>query len=630
MALNPQLAQKLNEGIAHHEAGRLDRAFAIYRQVATQAPRVSLVFDLLGRVTEQQGRFEDAIRYFRQALLLDSHSVTCAVQLASVLIATSRTPEAEKILRKLVTECPQDFGAWNSLGFVLKILGRMDEAVACHERAVTLNPKFAAGWAHWGLTLTLSGDNFIALDKFNRALELDPKLVSARYGRAQVLHKIYRTEAAIEDYDAVLAAEPGNLEARSYRLFALQTLESSTPERMLIEHRKYGAIVGVGPSRLPDYDYSPGKRLRVAILSPDFRTHSCAYFSEPLISRLDPTQFELYLYHDHFQDDAISARLKRHAAVWRNFVAQSAVMFERTVRADKPDILIDLTGHVGNTIRLPSFAKRLAPVQISYLGYPDTTGVAAMDFRFTDAIADPPGSDAFATEKLVRFAPVAWTYQPPAESPAVEPPPCAAGKDVVFGCFSSPTKFTDGLFAAWGKLLAALPTARLRLKAIDFEHDAVRSNMLERLRRNGVPLDRLELLPRTAGTAEHLAYYNRIDVVLDTFPYTGTTTTCEALWMGRPVISLVGNRHAARVGASLLTAVGHPEWAVTSTDEYVAIAAALVSRPDELQSTVMGLRAQLHDSPLMDFEGQSQCFAAALRQCWLEKATRTISRSCGT
>lgn len=611
----------LQEAVAHHQGGRWARAEAIYRQLMAAAPRHAPVVDLLGQLMSQQGRSADALRLFQQAWQLDERAVPVAVRLASALISADRTADAEKVLRRVTQKAPESADGWNALAYTLKVQGRLSDAVACHERAVALNPNFAEGWYHYGLTLASLGKNFQGLRCHERALTINPRFARARFGRAQALHKIYRLEEAIADYDAFLKAEPNHHEARSYRLFALQNLDRVSREQLFAEHTAYGKATGAGPATLPGYDPSPDRRLRVAILSPDLRTHSCAYFLEPLLRQLDPREFELYLYHDHFSEDDVSARLRSLAAVWRNFVGQSQPAVERVIRADRPDLLIDLTGHIGMTVRLPLFARRLAPVQITYLGYPDTTGVATMDYRFTDAIADPPGdSDRFNTEKLVRFAPTAWCYQPPADAPAVAAPPCATGSPMTFGCFSSPTKFTAALFAAWARLLATVPGSRLLLKGRDFEENSVRDDMLGRLARAGVPMDRLELLPRTAGTTAHLALYNRVDVALDTFPYAGTTTTCEALWMGRPVVTLGGDRHAARVGASLLTAIGRPEWIATSVDDYVRIAARLASEPAQLAVSAASLREQMRGSALMDQAGQGARFAAALRRCWQERA----------
>ncbi len=624
--MNPQqLTHRLNEAIAHHKAGRYDRAEAIYRQLAPLAQRNALVYQLWGQLVEQQGRYDEATRCYAQALRIDATNIPASCRLAAMYIAQGRLAEAEAVLRTACKKVPNSHEVWNTLGFVLKMRAKLNDALACHKKAVELNPKFVEGWCHLGLTLGVAGHNHEAMPHYDRALELDPNCWLARYGRAQSLHKTYRIEESVAEYDAVLKAQPKHLEARSYRLYAIQHLDMSR-EQLFAEHCAYGKEAATAESSFEDHDFSPHRRLRLAILSPDLRTHSCAYFLEPLLRHLNSAEFEVVLYHDHFLEDEMTARLRQYAVTYRNFVGQPAAVVERTIRGDKPDILIDLCGHIAATVRLPLFAKRLAPVQMTYLGYPDTTGVPNMDFRFTDAVADPVGeADRFATEKLVRFSSTAWAYQPPADAPGVSPLPCQAGAPITFGSFNSPIKFTVGLYAAWSELLRAVPSSRLVLKGRDLEHRDVRDLIEGKMRASGIPMDRVALMPRTSTTAEHLAQYAMIDIALDTFPYTGTTTTCEALWMGRPVVTFCGDRHAARVSASLLRAVGHEEWIASSPADYVRIAAALAADLPHLQSCSANLRAQMAGSTLMDHKSQSARFAVALRACWIARCARQIT-----
>lgn len=623
MVNSQQLAGRLQEALAHQQGGRLDRAEAIFRQVAAIAPKLPLVFELWGQLAERQGRMPEALRCYGQAFRNDERSAQVLARLAQGYLTLGRGEEAEKLTRRFVEQNPKNAAGWNTYGYVLKVRGRVPEAIAAHETAVKLDPKYVDGWAHYGLTLGIVGRTALALEKFERALALDPHSPAARYGRAETLHKAYRLEDALADYETLLREHPGHLEARSYRLFALQNLDSMPRAALFEEHRAYGRLLPAGPASLPGYDLSPDRRLRVGIVSPDLRTHACAFFLEPLIRNLDRNQFELFLYHDHFIDDPMTTRLKGYATGWRKIVGQSNAVIEAVLRADRLDIAIDLTGHVGTTIRLPVFAKRIAPVQITYLGYPDTTGVPAMDYRFTDAEVDPIGeADAYATEKLVRFSPVAWCYQPPQDAPAVAPPPCLASGYVTFGCFNSPTKFTDRALRAWAAILQRVPGSRLRLKGRDFEEPAVRERLLRRFTAAGLPAERLELMPRTDGVIEHLGQYALVDVALDTFHYTGTTTTCEALWMGRPVVTLCEQRHAARVSASLLRAVGRPQWIADSVDAYVDLAVSLARDGAALAAETGGLREAVHRSPLCDQKSQSQRFAHALRECWREKCAK--------
>ncbi|HVU15782.1 MAG TPA: tetratricopeptide repeat protein [Candidatus Didemnitutus sp.] len=612
-----QIQRLLQDAIAHHRAGRLDEADALYRRVRSAAPRNFDAVQLSGVVALQQGRAEQAADLLERACRLDPKSAVAAMRHALALSALGRLAEAEKRLRETVRLDATLVEAWDNLAYVLKTQNRLTEAIECHVRTTTLKPGYANGWYNYGLTLSLCSRVDEALQCHGRAQAADPSFALSHFGQAQALQQSFRMREAIASYDRFLTLEPAHHEARSYRLFALNYLEEMTPAQLFEEHRAFGRAVGEFPQ--PDFPQSrdPDRRLRVAILSPDLHTHSCAYFIEPLLEHLDPAAFEVILYNDHFRDDAVSARLRRHAALWRNVVTLPGPMLEKTIREDRPDILIDLAGHTGMTNRLPLFARHLAPVQVTYLGYPNTTGLPAMTHRFTDAIADPEGiADAFATEKLVRFAPTAWAYRPPEDAPAVALPPCSEGRPVTFGCFNNPGKISDTMIRTWALLLDRVPGSRLLLKGRGLGDAATRRRYFERFAALGLAEARVELLERTVGTDEHLAAYHRVDIALDTFPYNGTTTTCEALWMGVPVVSLCGDRHAARVGASLLAAAGHSEWVAGTTDDYLRVATALAGDRTRLAELRQGLRADLRAGPLLDHVSQAGRFGTALRSCW--------------
>ena len=614
-----KLQSLLQTAVGHHKAGRLAEAETLYRQARGAAPRSFDVLHLSGLVAYQQARVTEAVELLGRAHKLDPRSAVCEMRFALALLAVKRTPEAEAHFRHAVAVKPDFCEAWDNLAYCLKVQDRLAEAITCHVRVVALKPDFAMGWYNYGLTLSLSGRIAEALTCHERALVADPSYAMARFGRAQALQQAHRLPEAVADYATFLELQPKHHEARSYRLFALHNLDEISREELFAEHVAYGrAVTAPPPPRLPNAP-DPARRLRVALLSPDFRTHSCAYFIEPLLQHLDRAEFEVYLYHDHFREDEVTARFKPLAAVWRNFVGQPGPAVEQAIRADAPDILIDLAGHTGMTNRLPLFAGRLAPVQMTYLGYPNTTGLPAMDYRLTDAQADPVGeADRFATEQLVRFAPTAWTYAPPADAPAPVAPPVGARGHVTYGCFNNLGKITDRVLALWGRVLRAVPGARLRLKGRGLSEAPVRARYHERFARMGVPVERVDLLERTADTKAHLTLYHDVDIALDTFPYHGTTTTCEALWMGVPVVSRVGDCHLSRVGASLLTAVGHADWLAQTDDDYVRVAATLANDPAGLGRVRAGLRAELRASPLLDHAGQAARFGAALRACWGE------------
>ncbi|MEI6107180.1 MAG: tetratricopeptide repeat protein [Opitutae bacterium] len=612
-----QIQSLLQQGVVHHRAGRLAEAAAFYGRVRQAAPKCFDALHLSGLLAYQRGRLPEAIGLLGRAHLLAPGNYVCEMRYALALLANRRSPEAETHFRHAVQVKPDFIEGWENLAYCLKIQDRLAEAMACHEKVVRLRPQYASGWYNYGLTQSFLGRFAEALQSHERALAADPHFGLGHFGCAQALHQAHRTAEAVQAYDRFLALEPKHHEARSYRLFALHSLEGISREQLYADHVTYGRMVG--PSAAPALPNHPdrSRRLRVACLSPDLRTHSVTFFLEPLLAYLPQGEFELYLYHDHFREDAVSVRLQSRAAVWRNFVGQPSESVEAAIRLDAPDILIDLAGHTGMNNRLPLFARRLAPVQITYLGYPNTTGLPAMDYRFTDGIADPLGdADQFATEQLVRFAPTAWAYAPPVDSPEPNSLPALTRAGVTFGCFNTPAKITDGLLELWAKIMVAVPSSRLCLKGAGLGEFTIRQHYTTYLTQRGVAPERLVFLERTPDTRSHLTCYHGVDLALDTAPYNGTTTTCEALWMGVPVVSLRGDRHMARVGASLLTAVGHADWIAANAEEYVSHAIHLANDRPGLARHRAALRGNLRNSPLLDHAGQATRFGLALRECW--------------
>ncbi len=642
----------IQTALAHHQAGRLDQAAALYDQVRKASPRLFDAAHLAGTVAYQQHRYDDAVSLLSHALRLDPRSGPCAMRLGLACLGQGNPGEAEKHLRMSLARQPAAAETWNGLGLALRALGRPADAIEafrratalqpglavahdqlgaliadsqgfaraipCFQKAISLDPGLATAWCNLGLAQIQTGDAGAGTESLDRALSIHPGLAPALLGKGLACQRSHRIAEAIQFYDQTLAVDPRNREALSARLFCLNYLDEIDAGRLFAEHQAFGRLWETATPPVPRV--SAGRAtptaLRVAFLSPDLRAHSVAYFLEPLLRHLDPSQFEVVLYHDHATTDAVSTRLRQRARLWRNFASQPHAWVADKIREDRPDILIDLAGHTGFN-RLPLFAQRLAPVQASYLGYPNTTGLTSMDFRFTDEIADPAvSSDAVHTEKLVRFSSCAWTYQPPADAPDVAPPPCLRTGTVTFGSFNNASKFSTRTLRLWASILTRVPQSRLFLKGHGVDEAPFQNQLRAWMTSQGVSPDRLEFAGRTLGLEAHLALYNRVDVALDTFPYHGTTTTCEALWMGRPVIALAGARHASRVGVSLLSTVGCPETIADSEEDYVEMARQLSSDPQALANRIGTLRAQVANSLLLDHATQARRFGEALRRCY--------------
>jgi predicted O-linked N-acetylglucosamine transferase (SPINDLY family) len=653
-AMNPaRVQQLLQQGLAHHQAGRLKEAESVYRQARALTTRSFEIMNLSGMLAYQQSRYGDAVNLLRSAVPLAPRSslAACRMQLGAALAAAAKHNEAIIQLRTSLQLDATNAETWNSLGFSLRVLGQFAEAITAYEKAIELkpdyfdaidrlgsviadtrglpagipyfrralaiNPNYGISWGNLGLSLSDNDEHTAALEAFDRALKLDPSLVKVHVGRAVSLQRTYRIEEAAAEFAAAINQLPSLLDAHTGRLLTLNYVSGKTRQEIFNEHIAFGQAVNhTLRDRKPvtfAKGQNPHRRLRVAFISQDFRKHSVAYFIEPILRHFDRSRFELVLYHDHFQVDAISDRLRGKADLWRNFVGQTHDQVEQVIRADAPDILIDLAGHTGIS-RLPVFARRVAPVQINYLGYPNTTGLHEMDYRFVDAITDPgPEDEQFHTEKLIRFSPCAWTYEPPASAP--EPTMPAPGR-ITFGSFNNFAKVSTATLDLWRRVLTAVPESRLVLKGLLLNDPALSAMVEQKLKTLAIDRSRIELLGRAADLADHLRLYSSIDVALDTFPYNGTTTTCEALWMGTPVVTLYGDRHAARVSSSLLTAAGHPELIAHSEDEYVRIAAELANDTARRTTLRHSLREDLRRGPLLDHTGQAERFATALQNCW--------------
>ena len=571
--------------VALFEQGRLPEAEQVCLAIFRADPRHAATFELMGSLRQQQGRHADAEHCFRQALAIDPNH-----------------PEA----------------VFN-LGNLLMTLGRSAEALSYYQRSEELLPGQPMPGSNLGVALTDVGRHTEAIEAIRRALAIQPEYYFARNNLAMFLALTGKVAASIPEYRRAIREAGDYPNAEMGLLLALNSLAELTPEQVFAEHRAWGlrASALLSAERLrPSPDKTPDRVIRVGFVSGDFRDHAVATFLEPLLTRLDRSRFFVAGYSDVRAPDAVTARLQGCCDLWRPMYGAPDAAWAAQVQADRIDILVDLGGHTAGA-RLRAFARRPAPVQVSWLGYPNTTGLPEMDWRITDAIADPVGeSDALHTEKLMRLPTGAWCFRPHAETPSVVARAADAAKPIVFGCFNVPRKFDDDQLRNWAAVLAAVPDSRLLLKAEPFGDHGVKASTLDRLAAVGIVPARVDFATYLPTRAEHLATYGRIDVALDTYPYGGTTTTCEALYMGVPVVTLAGRTHASRVGQSLLTRIGRAAWVAHDGQEFVRIAVGLANDRAGLDRLRAGLRAEMRASPLMDETAFAQAMGAAFESMW--------------
>ncbi len=487
-------------------------------------------------------------------------------------------------------------------------LGDIDDARRLIDLAQSLTPADAQLWHARGLASGYEGDYRQAQEELRKALQMDPAEAGKAWSNLGWLHLTFgQHAAATEAY--LRAVGPGNVvvpELQSSFLMSLRCWPAHPADQTFEIFRQWGARAEAAVSKLradrralrPPTGRS---RIRVGYLSGDFREHSVMYFLEPVLAHHDRQRFEIYGYHLGRKQDAVTARVKTHADHWRNVFGMDLSAMLQLVRNDELDILIDLAGHMqGNHLAL--FAARAAFVQGTWLGCPGTTGLSQMDFRFVDALTDPPGaSDRWHTETLVRLPRVFCVYAPPIGDIAPAAPPSRAAGHITFCSFNNTTKLSDVTLEAWGQVLQAVPGSRLLLKGTGLERPRMQATWRERLATFGIAPERVEFAGKAGTTLQHLADYARIDIALDTTPYNGVTTTCEALWMGVPVVTFWGEEHAGRVAGDLLTVIGHGDLVGQNAADFVRIARDLAGDQERLARLRAGLRAAMQASPLMDY-----------------------------
>lgn len=527
-----------------------------------------------------------------------------------------RLAEAEVHLLRAVALRPNESQFINHLGSTLCGQGRLDEGIAAYCRALELNPRLADGHYNLGNALKRKGRLVQALKCYEQALQLEPGFVEAQQNLANLL----RDQGHAAEAEVLLARawqkHPRHAGLGSNCISCLN-YHVTDGDRLLGEHRKFARIHNGEPlpSRSSFANHpDPERRLRIGYVSADFCRHSVAYFAEPLIEHHHRNDFEIYCYASVPNVDELTHRFAALADVWRNIRHMPDAEVAEQIRSDGIDILVDLAGHTSNH-RLLVFAGKPAPVQLTYLGYPNTTGMPSMDYRLTDIWSDPPGNERWHVEKLLRLPDGFLCFAAPREAPEVEPPPSVSKGYVTFGCFNAMAKIHPGLIEQWAGLLNAVPRSRLLLKNGSLADEEMQQQVMQAFLQHGIDADRLTLHGRTPSQRDHLALYHQVDIALDTFPYNGTTTTCEALWMGVPVISPYGELHAGRVGFSLLSVIDLPELASATPEQFLKTAIALAGDRQRLKQLRSSLRDRVRER-LCDGERFAGQVEDAYREIW--------------
>jgi protein O-GlcNAc transferase len=618
IALKPGQAEAhSNLGTALKYLGHAQEAIATCRAAVILKPSSGDAWSNLGMSYHAIGRIEDAVRSCRTAIAIQPDNAEAHSNLGVALKDLGRHQDSIAAWRIAIRIKPGFADAYFNLGTTLYDLGRTDAAIHAHRAAIALRPDHARTQSNLGIALISVGRLSDAISSFRHAIAIEPQMAAAQCNLGVVLRDMGRFDEADEAFATAIRLDPDLAEAYSDRLFTLCCRDDTSGDAILAASRRFAArFESASTERIFSNERNPDRVLRIGYVSADFYNHSVSYFLGPTLANHDRSQVEVTCYSNAIRSDAVTRQLRASAANWRSLVGLDDESARRVIEADGIDILVDLSGHSAHN-RLLLFARRAAPIQVTWLGYPGTTGLSAIDYRLVDAITDPPGdADRHASEALYRLDGCFVCYAPPMETPEPGPPPSLTGAPVTFGSFNNPAKLSAAAIATWAALLLRQPDARLFLKGKAFADEGSRALTLSKFAAHGIPSERILVHDWTPGGKDHLSLYGTMDVALDPFPYNGTTTTCEALWMGVPVVTLRGQRHSARVGASLLAQVGLDNLVAADPEEYVSVAIGLAAdgaRRAELRRT---LRSVMSRSRLCDGHLFARSLEAAYRDMW--------------
>lgn len=627
--LQPALAiAHYNLGFAYEIKRDYDEALASYKKALKFDPNNYTLYQRLGMIYREKGQSEEAMKWYQKAemnlkelLGATPNDFSVYMSLGHILCDQEKIGEAVDCYRKALVLEPNSEEAYYSMGDTLHETGQIDEAIECFQKAIDLNPEFSDAYNNLGILLRYKERFNEALECFRKALKYNTKSFRALNNLGNFLSEQGKMNEAESCYRKSLFINPSQSFVRSNLLLAMHYNPRYDAEMIYLEHinfANYYAKQFYPTSTFYVNKKSPDRCLKIGYVSPDFKRHSVAYFIEPVLAGHKRDCFEVFCYSDVERKDEFTLRMQGLADQWRDIAGFSDEKVAELIHDDKIDILVDLAGHTAQN-RMLLFARKPAPVQVSWIGYPSTTGVSTIDYKLVDDYTDPEGlTEEYYTETLFRLPNSFLCYMPDENIPQSTSLATKKEEYITFGSFNNFAKVSDTILLLWKEILKEIPTSHLLIKAKGLSDERIREDLLRFFKRYDIDTERIEMHPWIPSISEHLALYQQIDIAFDTYPYHGTTTTCEALLMGVPVVTLAGRRHASRVGASILSNVGMPELVADTKSEYKRIAIGLANDLGRLQHLRKTLRKKIMQSPLCDANHFVKNLEKAFREMWLK------------
>lgn len=599
------------------ERGALAEAKSLFRRLVRAAPNAAEGHANLGAILIELGNIADALVHLNRAAQLMPRNERVLFNLGAALEARGDFAAAEASYRQVLALSPQDSDALNNLGGTLLARKRHAEALDIFEGLARRHPDNTGYLRNLGIALHGSGRLAAAIDTYQRALDRAPEDAVLFTSLGVALREQGRMDEAVAAHRRALALDPTLIMARSNLLFALSFKEDADPDEVYREHCRFDELHArplTARAAPHANNRDPERRLRVGYLSPDFRAHPCGFFLLPVIEHHDGGQVESYCYSVGRTNDEFTRRFAAAADHWVDLAGQQDAVIAERIRADGIDILVESFGHMAEN-RLLVMARKPAPVQVSFPMYPSTTGLAAMDYRLMDPYVAPATVEPLFTESLARLPETHLCYEPHNRAiDAADFPRPDGTQGFAFGCFNNVAKIGPRTVALWARILRAVPSAHLVLKWLGMD-EAGSHPVVDAFRQQGIATDRLKLLGWAKDAYEP---YRGIDLCLDSLRAAGGTTTCDALWMGVPTVTIYGPTPLSRIGLSLLSNVGLTELIADDENRYVDIAIGLATQPERLAAMRRGLRERFAGSPLMNGARYTGYVESAYRQMWRE------------
>ncbi|MBF0368915.1 MAG: tetratricopeptide repeat protein [Magnetococcales bacterium] len=623
--LHPDLPElHLALGRSLQETGQLEEATACFNRSLALNPKDIKALLHLGMVLAKNAKNQEAKTCFQQILTLEPNIPQAHFNLGNIFQKEGDHTQAADCFQSALALRPNHAETHYNLGKLFLLQNNYKKAIPCFRKALTLKPGIPDILNNLGIALWETGMLSDSVTHFKHALSLDPDHTQALHNLGRALASCGQPEQAIICYQKGHERQPNSAKHHNYYLFMLNYLHIDNPTKIIDSHTKWDRIHGkVGREKIFSHDLAGREtknRLRIGYVSPDFRTHAVSYFIEPILQNHDRNRFEIFAYAEVPKPDATTYKLQSRVDTWRSTVGLSNEQLARTIYEDQIDILVDLAGHSADN-RLVAFTYKPAPIQATYLGYFATTGLKNMDYWITDTAIHPHDDMQWASETLHRLPRCYMCYQPRAGLPKPVQSPRKDG-NVVFGSFNNMSKITPKILDAWSQILLRVNGSRLLMKSNDFSDPHLTKKMLENFTRHGVKPERIRIVAKVPTYNDHMGMYSEIDIALDTFPYTGATTTADTLWMGVPVVTLAGNHFVERMSLSLLSAVGHPEWCAENLEAYMALAVEMAAQGPRSSEERQTLRQQMAASPLCDPQDMTRSLEEAYEEMWRIKTAK--------